>query len=326
MERRTLIIISLLLISILILAPACYKRTKKAAEEEKAASTNLTAQLELNKTCQLPLVKINGECCLDENNNTACDKYEITCGNGKCDAGENKCTCPKDCGQCETQPAGACQQFTCQNDSCVVQQSPNCCGDGTCLATESCSSCFQDCCVLSPGKDTLTSFETMAQKWDIVVGDEAPPKDVVISTDIETAMQRYLIKKLQKNLTVGTGVLASEAMPFFKIKDHIVLGNPCDNALARELMLKEIIANYNPANETNMSCQIFRPGESMIKFVPTSASTSALYIGGYSWRETEAAAQMLIQQADSNNTRYNLNGREFRIQGEKANARIVSVI
>ena len=165
----------------------------------------------------------------------------------------------------------------------------------------------------------------MLQRWDIVVGDTAPPKDVAISTDILTSTQRYLIKKMQKNVTMGKGVLASEAASSFKTKDYIILGNPCDNTLAQEILQRDIFTTYNPANETGTKCQIFQPGESMIKLVATSPNTAALYIGGYSWKETEGAAQILIQQAESNNTKYNLNGKELRILGEKGNARIVAI-
>jgi len=339
MRRRTIVIIAISLLTIMLLLSGCYKRTvKQKAEDDKqeaaeaiataadVASATGRAVTGTNVTaCASPLAKINGECCLDENNNSACDKYEEACGNRICEADENSCTCPTDCGQCETQQAGACQQFTCENNLCVVKQAPFCCGDSTCIATESCGSCFQDCCSLNPAKDTLTNYEMTMQNWDIVVGDTAPPKDVAISTDILTSMQRYLIKRLQKNVTVGKGVLASEAMPTLKTRDHIVLGNPCDNAVAAELLKQDIARNYDPANETQQNCQIFVPGESMLRLVATSQNTVSLYIGGYSWRETEGAAQILVQQADSNNTRYNLAGREFRILGEKASPRIVAV-
>jgi hypothetical protein len=326
MDRRLLIAVSFLLLAVIVLAPACSKKSTKQKAEEAAKPLIEATPGPMNASCKLPLVQLGVECCLDENNNTQCDKYEKACGNNVCDAGENECTCPLDCGQCETKQAGSCQQFTCRNDLCVVEQAPFCCGDGTCLATESCSSCFQDCCILNPAKDDLLDFEAMAKSWDIVVGDDAPPKDVAISADILTAMQRYLVKRLQQNVSVGKGILASEATPYLKMKDHIVLGNPCQNSLAQEVMRREIVANYDPANESNQSCQIFLPGESMIKLVPTSDSAVSLYVGGYSWRETEAAAQILIQQAESNNTRHNLNGREFRILGNKTTARIVTVI
>lgn len=327
-------IIAILLVLALFFLPACYKRTVREKAEEQATAAAVTAAAAagvtgfatLNETaCNPPLVRMNNECCLNENNNTACDKYEVVCGNNKCEANENSCTCPGDCGQCETQQAGACQQFTCENNICVVKEQPFCCGDSICLNTESCGSCFQDCCSLSPMRSSLVDFELMMQNWDIVVGDTAPPKDVAISTDILTTMQRYLVKRLQKDVVVGKGMLASEAMPFLTTKEFIVLGNPCDNSVAEELLKNDIAKNYNPANETDKICQIFVPGESMIKLVPTSSNRASLYVGGYSWKETEAAAQVLIEQAESNNTRYNLDGREFRILGDKSTARIISV-
>jgi len=150
----------------------------------------------------------------------------------------------------------------------------------------------------------------------VVVGNNAPPKDVVLSTNILSATQRYLIEKLQRNVTVGEGILANEAK--LVMKDYIVLGNPCDNEIAAELFKNEI--------SSEEECQIFKPGESIIKLIPTSSNTVALYIGGYSSTETEVAAQVLILQANNDNNRYDLNGKEFHIQGTKADPQIVAVV
>lgn len=57
------------------------------------------------------------------------------CGNGKCEAGENSCTCPKDCGPC-----GGC----CQDNQCVPGTANNACGkDGA--ACQDCTALGQTC-------------------------------------------------------------------------------------------------------------------------------------------------------------------------------------
>ncbi len=80
------------------------------------------------------------------------------CGNGKCEAGEDPTTCPKDCGSC----ANACNNKECgkvvgcpnvcggcgagkkcENNLCTVGQPF--CGDGSCDGTENATNCSKDC-------------------------------------------------------------------------------------------------------------------------------------------------------------------------------------
>lgn len=46
------------------------------------------------------------------------------CGNYACDSGENKCTCPQDCGPCSGS-AGEYTAYLCQQDQCVTQLKPS---------------------------------------------------------------------------------------------------------------------------------------------------------------------------------------------------------
>ncbi|MBW2993892.1 hypothetical protein KY315_00555 [Candidatus Woesearchaeota archaeon] len=58
----------------------------------------------------------------DESTNFRCEHRPIpnTCGNFICDAAENPCTCPEDCGPCEGD-AGTHTTFVCVNNACVAQ-------------------------------------------------------------------------------------------------------------------------------------------------------------------------------------------------------------
>lgn len=69
-----------------------------------------------------------------------------TCGNGKCDSGENCETCPGDCGACPT----LCGNGTCEaGETCTScpDDCGQCCGNGACEAElgESCDTCSLDC-------------------------------------------------------------------------------------------------------------------------------------------------------------------------------------
>lgn len=98
------------------------------------------------------------------------------CGNGRCEAGEDRFTCPADCGifcgnqLCEPGETTAscavdcyCGNGTCDSGETTVSCAADCasssCGDGTCSAGESTSSCPSDCYC---GNSTCDSGETTA--------------------------------------------------------------------------------------------------------------------------------------------------------------------
>ena len=239
---------------------------------------------EQEEPCLLPRVILEGECCLDENNNKLCDKAEVTasCGDGVCSIGENSCTCQQDCGACEAQRAGVCEYNVCENNQCVPKKEASCCGDGVCnTVNEACGTCYQDCCsatqVSSPEKMNLANYPNIAVGLSTVVGDKAPPEDVVVAGDILTHIA-------SEDKAVGKGMLASEVN--LVTRDYIVIGNPCHNEAAYDLFRKEIKLNNN-------NCQIFGPGEGLVKLIPTSPTTVAIYVGGYTPLDTKIAAQQL---------------------------------
>jgi len=80
------------------------------------------------------------------------------CGNGTCDAGEDKTSCPADCG-------GTCGDGKCEpSESCTscpddCGKCPASCGNGTCDADETAQSCPQDCGGPSCGNGTCEAGE-----------------------------------------------------------------------------------------------------------------------------------------------------------------------
>ncbi len=75
---------------------------------------------------------------------------DVSCGNGRCDAGENACTCAADCGICGGDVPEAikkCAYYGCNDDStiCQVNTKTNCCGNLICEGEEDYASCAVDC-------------------------------------------------------------------------------------------------------------------------------------------------------------------------------------
>jgi hypothetical protein len=77
-----------------------------------------------------------------------------TCNNdGTCDSGEDKCTCPNDCGTCSGDvPGEVCQEYSCLTGLCRPQIKYYCCGNHICEAGEDFSNCDADC---APTKITI---------------------------------------------------------------------------------------------------------------------------------------------------------------------------
>lgn len=237
-------------------------------------------------TCVPPQKILNNECCLDADTTGVCDKYELqaSCGDTTCSPSENECTCPADCGTCAAKDVGVCKAGVCENNVCVAKLNPQCCGDAVCKDGETCGTCFQDCCMIggfsNNEKLNLGNFPGIAKGLSIVVGDKAPPEDVVIAEDI-------LTRVASEARDVGRGMLASEIS--LGTKDYLIVGNPCDNAAAAELFKIDIFLNTNTP-----ACQVFKPGQGLIKLFMTSDNHIALYVGGYSPFETKRAAQRLL--------------------------------
>ena len=83
-----------------------------------------------------------------------------SCGNGACETGENKCTCPTDCGSCSGRVGNEiCQEFSCVNSKCQVVFVPFCCGNTSCEFNENYGVCPADCLPTAVKVDLISPSE-----------------------------------------------------------------------------------------------------------------------------------------------------------------------
>ncbi|MBU0979468.1 MAG: hypothetical protein KJ709_01560 [Nanoarchaeota archaeon] len=187
--------------------------------------------------------------CSDSTDYVCAHDPQACCGDGNCDDGENKCTCPTDCGNCNsTMQAGLgwisfeCVDETCEMvrhdasecddddsctedsflDGCVHEVIEPCCGNNECEAGESCNDCSLDCeCAIT--KDLADFPGIFGSDPLIVTGDQGVAADTLAATIIALAVGAS-----------GDAVLASEVSSVMG-RDMIVIGSPCVNKVAYKL-------------------------------------------------------------------------------------------
>lgn len=202
---------------------------------------------------------------------------EAYCGDRQCNGQENQCACAEDCGQCESKQTGFCQSYTCNaQQHCVLEKETPCCGDTVCEPAESVETCFQDCS--KPGEKDLSDWPQLAGRISPVVGEKAPSKDVITAAELVQVMQA-------NHVLAGDAKLSKEID--LRLDDFVVIGNPCDNPAAAELLRNEIIKN-------NQNCDIFKYGEAIIRLYQTSPQTVALLVAGKTSGDTKRAARVLL--------------------------------
>lgn len=123
-----------------------------------------------------------------------------TCGDGKCESGETKCSCMTDCGECKGEVSGKdCMYYTCIDQACVPLMKFPCCGNGVCEATEKFQNCPRDCAprsvLVEPQVDEKTELlrgETALIKAKIYAdGDIVPKIADVFATGFFGELQLY---------------------------------------------------------------------------------------------------------------------------------------
>jgi hypothetical protein len=92
-----------------------------------------------------------------------------------------------------------------------------------------------------------------------------------------------------------------------------VIGSPCDNPVAAELLAAEIRKKGN--------CNIFEPGTAWIKIFQTSEDHIALYIGGGAAADTKKAAKVVETFED-----HNFQGTTVEVSGSADNPELNMVI
>ncbi|MEW6329313.1 MAG: choice-of-anchor X domain-containing protein [Candidatus Micrarchaeota archaeon] len=216
-----------------------------------------------------------------------------TCGNRICDPGEDKCSCPGDCGACSGACAGPCGSLACTVDGCVCVVKKSCCGNGACESGESYSNCPMDClpkeitiAVLSPkaGENYMRGDEMLLKVSAAIEGAPALGASVSASGffgkitlyddgnhDDENASDGIYAASLVlgKNATDGTPAITFEA------KRLTVKGtkafNPSINASLSAVINAQ--AQTEKGDILEMSGTISRRGAALSGNITISAST-----------------------------------------------------
>ncbi|HLC46563.1 MAG TPA: hypothetical protein VJI75_02370 [Candidatus Nanoarchaeia archaeon] len=140
----------------------------------------------------------------------------------------------------------------------------------------------------------LKDIATFGKGMKFIIGRKSPSKDIVTVLNLKSLF-------MKEKLETGDAIMDNEATDY-KSKNYFVVGSPCNNTIAAEL-LKSYIAKAG-------SCHIFRQGEAWIRIIPTSDKNYAVYFGGDNAVDTEKAAMAL-----GNYNYYALHGDKVKIEG-----------
>ena len=213
--------------------------------------------------------------CSDDNIMGNAVLKQAYCGDKICNGAENRLTCLKDCTICgDTVCEGNENSKTCTADCSDTKEKikDNVCGDGKCSDDENCDNCLDDCdCDIG-----LENYPDMfsGKPLLIVIGAKAPSLDVVAATELTTRMNRLVYSSALDN-EVST----------LKDTNAIVIGTPCDNKWAKELLPYEKDCVENGEE-----------GQSLIKMFKTGKESYALLIFGYTPQLTRSAANRLATE------------------------------
>ncbi len=165
----------------------------------------------------------------DECTNDSCDegtdfecvneKKLLCCGNGDCEITEDSDECPADCQDCSELDVGVCEES--YNDlatgECGVRAISPCCGNGVCDSGEDFDFCSDDC----PQELSLGLYpDFIDDNALIVVGREAPAKDVFSATYVQTSLDL---------VDISVESVLHDEVDDVTAQDLILIGMPCDN-------------------------------------------------------------------------------------------------
>lgn len=138
-----------------------------------------------------------------------------------------------------------------------------------------------------------------------IVGNKAPAMDIITVSEIKSNV-------LNRGIETGDARLADEVADY-ATEDYIVIGSPCDNPVAAELLAAEI--------KKKGKCNIFEPGTAWIKLFKTSPDNIALYVGGGTAVDTRVAGRVL-----GNFDEHNLQGTTVEVSGSSTSPTLSLVI
>lgn len=84
--------------------------------------------------------------------------YITYCENGKCERGENYCSCPEDCKP--RLECGICEEVECDGGNEICMPIIHCCGNDECEDMETYSNCPEDCEPVAGLEENITEGET----------------------------------------------------------------------------------------------------------------------------------------------------------------------
>ncbi|MBD3313788.1 hypothetical protein GF345_05070 [Candidatus Woesearchaeota archaeon] len=146
---------------------------------------------------------------------------------------------------------------------------------------------------------TLADIDEIFQDdFFFIVGNQAPAMDVVTISEIQVALRDL-------DIQTGTAELADE-VDDISAKNYIVVGNPCDNPAAAELMSDEI--------EEQDDCNVLESGTAQIRLFKTSPDSIAILVSGDRPVYTRIAGDVL-----GNFDEYPLTGTAVEIRGPADN-------
>jgi hypothetical protein len=240
------------------------------------------------------------------------------CGNNTCEAGENQCSCPADCGKCSGQYGNdSCKELGCVNGVCKIILKANCCGNGTCESSETYAACPADCTpksidisVFVPsagdyfifGEKANVLVEILADKKSKVIGAIAGfrlgSKDFVLYNDSKHGDSGSFDAIYGAFVDISPAVLGSNQMEFtatfrgvtgkanasFLVKPdlNVVLAVPTSVSLGDILNLNGFVkAKTRPAG-IMLDANIFFQGKTVFSKVFASDANTGAFAFSYS--------------------------------------------
>lgn len=212
------------------------------------------------------------------------------CGNDICDDNETKCSCSEDCGSCSG-VAGTCRMYKCVEDECKAVAEEDCCGNNICEDSESYMDCKADCPNIQLSMYPIPFMKDGVTNTNFVIGYNGAGSDAMVVTRIVTGMKTT---NTRPGYEEGA-LLDTDFDKMDKDLNYIIIGNPCQNRFAAELM-------GNPED----CASVIPEGKALIKLFKNGDTTYTLLVAGGTPDDTLKAGDVLSEywKHDLDNNEY----------------------